>query len=504
VRALASAKTQQERIQREAYEALERLGGKLFKEEDYLQEGNKLIIPEHTTLREISRLTAALADDQEAINNFSHVFNYKPWDVALNAYVALREHFGATRVTGTQGFFGMQPPQMIDVPISSTETVQVPWGEFQTPNLPRVKFTFGSTEHPEYGLVGVIYATGPKEAAAAIHGVWDLVEKQLKKTSIYKGKAFTAEEMPRFVDVDIDPAKVVFSEQTGAELDASIWSAIRDRGVLESLGQKVKRAVLLEGEFGTGKSLAIGLTAQEASRYGWTTIIVRPGRDSITDAFRMARMYGPAVICVEDVDTIASASEEAAQISHILELFDGVESKHQKVMVVLTTNHPQLLQKGLVRAGRLDAVIRVGTPDAAGIRKLIEVNLPSSLLSGEIEWEPITTALAGYLPAFIVEAATRALRFAVARTPGWERPEAADALLTPAQEAQNQALMDGLRLTTSDLVQSAESLKAHLELMNGAKTGEVRPSVDSAIGRVVEKTLTERVRPDLLLALEEA
>lgn len=469
---MSSSTTVQDRVKAEAITALERLGGELFREEDYLHQGNQLVVPENMTLEECWRYVRSLAASYEEAVDFSRVYKYKPWDVALNAYLALKEHFGSTRVSGTQSFFGVTPPRMIDVAISPTETVQVPWGQFSTPFLPDVVFTFGSLEDPEYGMVGVIYAAGPKKRSSAVQGVFELVERQLKTGSIYRGKAFTAEENPRFVDVDIDPDKVVFAADTQAQIEANIFAPIRYRSQLEQLGQSTKRAVLVYGDFGVGKSLAIGLTAQEAVSCGWTAIIVRPGRDNITDAFRTARMYGPAVICVEDVDTIADASKEVDEISHILELFDGVESKNQKVMVVLTTNHIEKLHKGMVRPGRLDAIIPIGAPDAAGIRKLVEVNMPEGMLAAEIDWEAVSESMQGFLPAFCVEAATRAVRYATVRTAGQ---------------------IEQIVLQTEDLVFSALGLRGHLDLMNEAATGTPRPSLDEAMGRVIERNLDSRV-----------
>lgn len=472
-----SKATQQDKVKREAIEALERLGGKLFKEEDFRHEGNVLVVPANMTLGETARYCMALEAAYEEVTVFSRTFKFRPWDVAYNAFEALKRHFGSARVTGQAGFFGMQPPAMIDVPISPTETVQVPWGAFRTPFLPDVEFTFGSMNDDEYGLVGVIYAEGPKKWAAAIQGVFQLIEDELKEHSIYRGKAFTAENMPRFVNVEIDPDKVVYSREVQAQIEANIYAPIRYKQQLDELGVAAKRAVLVHGDFGVGKSLAIGLTAQEAVASGWTAIIVRPGRDSITDAFRTARMYGPAVICVEDVDTIADASREVDEISHILELFDGVEAKGQEIMVVLTTNHVDKLHKGMVRPGRLDAIIEIGAPDADGIRKLVEVNLPSGLLDDEIDWQAVGEAMAGFLPAFICEAATRALRYAAVRLEG---------------------RTEEIRLTTEDLCFSALGLQSHLALMNDASTHVEKPKVDTAIREVVVQAIEDRVQKKLL------
>lgn len=489
--------TQQERVQQEAIEALERLGGKTFKRENYKHEGTVLVIPANQTLGEAWRWIKGLEAEEAEQAGYSRQFKYKPWDVAYNAFNALVEHFGSAMVGGTRSFWGSSPPQMIDVPISSTETVQVPWGTFTTPYLPDVEFSFDSVVDSEYGLIGVVFAHGPKNRAEAIQGVFQLIEAELAKNSIYRGKAFTAEQMPRFVDVQIDPDKVVYSAETRANLEANIFSMIRYRGLLEKLDQRGKRASLLCGDFGTGKSLAVGLTAQEAVKNGWTAIIVRPGRDSITDAFRTARMYGPAVICVEDVDTIADAGQEVSEISHILELFDGLEAKNQKIMVVLTTNHPEKLYEGMLRPGRLDAVIPIGLPDAEGIRKLIEVNVPSELLDEGISWEPVAGACEGFLPAFVVEAATRALRYAVVREGkelGFDTTADGETL-TAAQETE---LLAAIKLTTEDLVFSALSLKEHLAMMKGASGHIERPRLDAALASIIDERVDERFVAQIL------
>ncbi|NIS12736.1 MAG: AAA family ATPase, partial [Thermoplasmata archaeon] len=84
----------------------------------------------------------------------------------------------------------------------------------------------------------------------------------------------------------------------------------------------------------------------------------RPGIDNVYDAMKTARLYQPAVVFYEDVDTIAQGDQTQGHVAvtQLLDIFDGLTAKSTKILAILTTNHPEKIHKGMVRPGRLDAV----------------------------------------------------------------------------------------------------------------------------------------------------
>jgi len=464
----------------EAIAALEQLGGKHFTEDKLIFEGDKLILPTNMSISDaIKFLNQKMADDEQHMD-FHRSFEYRPWDVAYCTQRAMQRYFGAflQKSSTSMGFFGpeVSAPKQIHINIGPNETVNVPWGDFTIPFLPDVQFSMAA-DRSKTGIIGQIYATGPKKRAAAVEGVFRLIEKELKESSIYQGKAFDAQENPEFLDLShVDPSKIVFSETTKAQLDANLWSPIIYREQTDQLGMPFKRAVLLSGDFGVGKTLALNRTGQIATEEGITFILVRPGRDNLTDAINTAKMYQPAIVAFEDVEVVAGPDQDDRSVSQVLDLFDGIESKNSQIMLVLTSNHVDKLHKGVLRPGRLDAVIHIGTPDQQGITRLVRNTVGDDRLADKIDWQTVAESMDLYLPAFVVEAAQRSLRYALVRTEG---------------------VLDGTKIDTMDLVNAANGLRPHFELMQEARTGAKEKNIEQALIETIHRAELERMGEDL-------
>lgn len=464
-------------ILQQQLEALRKLGGMTFHpEEQIIFEGNKIKLPVGTTIPQNMKALAEYQQEQEQRISYGRTYNYRPWDVAYVAVQALSKHFGLTSHKGTF----MSPPALIDVQVDIGKVVQVPWGVFQISQLPNVKFSFGDDTN-DYGLVGRIGASGPKENAAEVQGVFNLVEQELALNSIYKGKAIDGQTMPNFIDVrSLDETKIVYSEEVLSTLQASVFGPLMFPEASRKLGLPLKKAVLLKGEFGTGKTLFLKWAAKVAveADQPWTAITVRPGRDNVEDALKTARAYAPALVMVEDVDTVASADLETERISKMLDMFDGMDAKGQDVMVILTTNYAEQLHAGMLRPGRLDDIIEIGAPDAQGITKLVQANTDPSCLSDTIEWDRVAEAMDGYLPAFVVRAAAKAVESYVFRNDG---------------ETEN------IQLDTEDLVAAAHRLRPHWDLHRRAKTGHEEPELDRAVKHLVALAIEGKLDPRVLV-----
>jgi transitional endoplasmic reticulum ATPase len=453
------------------------LGGQAFKEEDIVYEGSKLVIPEQFK-GQLDKAVKFIQDKNKEENedaSFSRTYKYRPWDGAYCAFKALKDAFGLITGQATYNWlFGKQPPQYIQVPISSTETAEVPWGQFTVPVIEGIKFTFGEAQDKELGKVFRMTAVGPRKQRFVVEGLFKLVEKELQSSSIYKGKAIDGQEQPQFLDLrGIDTTRIIYSNQVQADLEAHIWSVVRYPAAYRSLGMPLKRAILLFGPYGTGKSLAGLLTALECEKYNWTFLMARPGRDDFLQVMQTARLYQPACVFFEDAETVAGAGEKDT-ISEVLDVFDGIQSKATSLMVVLTTNHPEMIHKGMHRPGRVDAQIEIGALDAGAIQRLITRALPPENLADDIDWEQVVEANADYVPAFVAEGAARAIRYALPR---------------------NNGELKGITIDTLDLVNAAGGLRPQFERMMEApetKHGELSLStmVEQAARRAVAALAT--------------
>ncbi|MCU1346067.1 MAG: hypothetical protein JWL70_2333 [Acidimicrobiia bacterium] len=447
-------------------DALAELGGKLTAEDDLVFSGQKFILPERMDLSAAIAFLREKQTEDENEMNFSRTFRYRPWDGARATLHALRKAFGVVSQRGAQGLHASAPPELRTIPVSVDATEQVPWGGLGVAHLPGCTLNLSSTMDPDVGSLFVLSATGPRRYRHHIEGIFHLVEEELAANSMYRGKPFDGQEVPQFLDLSgVDPARVVYTDQVLDRLEADIWALIRYPDEMRRMGLPLKRAVLLEGPYGTGKTLAAHLTAQIAQEHGWTFIYGRPGRDELEDVMATARLYQPAVVFFEDVDSVAHA-DGIDHVSRMLDILDGIQSKGVEIICILTTNHINRIHKGMVRPGRLDAVIHIGALDAPAIERLVHSLVPDTLLEEKIDWEAVGEAMQGFMPAFCKEAIDRAMRWNLARNKGISTS-----------------------LTTDDFIAAAHGLRPQLELMSRAGEGARADGVGNAIERTVRQSI---------------
>lgn len=479
------ARVTKEEQKREIMDNLERLGGKQQDDDDVLFYGTKLVVPETMSLPQASDFISRKIQENERSTVFSRTFMFRPWDGAWCLWQMMKKQFGAVNHRGrvSFGFFGPieDPPAMITINSNVGETEQIPWGVFTVPFLPGVTFECTTDDSAEYGQLFRLHVEGPKKFRFRIEGIFELLQKEMETNSLYRGKAFDGQPSPEFVDVHaIDRSKVLYSNEVTTQLEANVWGQLRHTEAYTRKGIPLKRAVLIHGPFGTGKTLAMMITGQEAIANGWTFIKLRPGRDDLAQGLKTARLYQPCVVAYEDIDVVAGAVEEGdrTSISRLLDDFDGIDAKGTKILCILTTNYPERIHKGMARPGRLDAMIELNELDEKAVEGLVRVRIQPDSLEQDIDWEAVFKAATGYKPAFVTEFADRAMRYVMVRTGGKD---------------------EGVLIGTADLVSAAEGLRPQFEKMEGAKDITQAESLGTALDRRVESVVRETVRADLLV-----
>lgn len=460
--------THADKVRAALLDTLAALGGLNVTDDDIRFEGSKIVLPE-TYQGRVPDAILYLKNYVKAQENhyeYSRTFKYRPWDGANAFQNAMMKLFGTTGIgKATVTMFGSNPPQMVSIDTGVNESIQVPWGEVSFDPL-EATFTLSAAKDREYGLLFQLSVDAPKKYRKHIDAFFQFVDQELRENSIYKGKAINGAEMPGFLNTHlVDPKSVVYSDEVLTQLNANLWTLIDHTEEMRRLRIPLKRAILLEGPYGTGKSLAGALTAQRAVANGWTYILCRPGQDDLFDVLKTAQLYAPAVVWFEDIDTVASGGSQN-EISKLLDALDGITNKGGEVIAGFTTNFVDQIQKGVLRPGRLDAVIHIGELDRSGFEKLTKNLVPDHLLDKNVDYDLVAKAFTGFLPAFATEAISRAMRYSVARNNG--KPDS---------------------ITTDDLVNAAIGLRPQYALMNGAKEGANKATLDGVITEKVENVL---------------
>jgi transitional endoplasmic reticulum ATPase len=427
-----------------------------------------ITLPRNMTYSKLMEILEAKKLEQETVADFRKEYNYRPFDGAVATAMVLKRRYGIVMGKAIQTLFGSRPPQVLDVPIGpGGQSMQAPWGRIQIPAIDGGDVFLDGTEHRDYGTIFEIIIRAKRMYSKEVQEFFEDVAEQLRNASIYRGMAVAgADELTFIEDLDrFDPHQIVFADDVQMSLDAALFGPLRHPDAYRAENISLKRAVLLEGPFGTGKTSVGMMLAQEAVRAGWTFIMARPGRDRVEDVLTTARLYAPAVVWVEDIDTDTGSSDPKS-VSKMLDAFDGINSKHGEIIVAMSTNHIDRVPPGMLRPGRLDYVIRIAELDRPGTEKLIRVAVPGKL-ADDVDFDDVYAEMTGFLPAFVRATADRARSFAIHRTGG-----------------------TNYVLTTGDLVYAARSLHAQLGLHQSAADAPPLPTLDAVVKGIVTAGVT--------------
>jgi len=192
---------------------------------------------------------------------------------------------------------------------------------------------------------------------------------------------------------------------------AQVVQWLRNPGTLAAFGLRPPRGFLLAGPPGTGKTLLARALAGEAgvpflslSAGELVSKWVGESEERIRDLFRQARDYAPAIIFLDEIDSIARARTgetrgwETGTLNQLLASMDGFQASDQAVFVLAATNHPDVLDPALLRPGRFDEVVPVDLPDKEARRAFFRMRL-TELGVTDVDLEPLVEGTVGCSPA---------------------------------------------------------------------------------------------------------
>ena len=195
-----------------------------------------------------------------------------------------------------------------------------------------------------------------------------------------------------------------------------------------SMGAKVPKGVMLTGAPGTGKTLLARAVAGEAgvpffsiSGSEFVEMFVGVGAARVRDLFATAKKHSPAIIFIDEIDAVGRVrgsglgggnDEREQALNQILVEMDGFEQA-DKVIVLASTNRPDILDHALLRPGRFDRKILVDLPDIKEREEILKVHSLDKKLSDDVALEVVARRTPGLSGADLASVINEAAIFAV-------------------------------------------------------------------------------------------
>ncbi|MCL4337518.1 MAG: CDC48 family AAA ATPase [Candidatus Thermoplasmatota archaeon] len=201
-------------------------------------------------------------------------------------------------------------------------------------------------------------------------------------------------------------------ETVKSELRESVELPLLKPEVFKKLGIRAAKGFLLYGPPGVGKTLLAKAVANESnanfiSVKGPEVLSkwVGESEKAVREIFKKAKQVAPTIVFLDEVDSIAPRRGQYGDtgvteriVNQLLTSLDGIEVL-QGVVVLAATNRPDIIDPGLLRAGRFDKMIYIPAPDAASRQKILEVHTKLMPLKKDVSIEDLAQKTEGYVGA---------------------------------------------------------------------------------------------------------
>jgi cell division protease FtsH len=242
-----------------------------------------------------------------------------------------------------------------------------------------------------------------------------------------RAKVYTTER-PRTTFNDVAGYQGV--KQEISEVVDFLKSSARFRDI----GARVPKGVLLVGPPGTGKTLLARAVAGEAgvpflsvSGSDFMEMFVGVGASRVRDLFQTARKQAPAIIFVDEIDSIGRKrgaglggghDEREQTLNQMLNEMDGFDPA-EGVVIMAATNRPDILDPALLRPGRFDRQIVVPLPDLEERLPILQVHCRDKRISDDVDLSIVARGTPGMSGAELANLVNEAALHAVRRGSQW-------------------------------------------------------------------------------------
>jgi cell division protease FtsH len=212
-------------------------------------------------------------------------------------------------------------------------------------------------------------------------------------------------------DKSVTFAQVAGLKEEKEELE-EIVDFLKEPGKYTGVGARIPKGVLLEGPPGTGKTLLAKAVAGEAgvpffsiSGSDFVEMFVGVGASRVRDLFEEAKHNAPCIVFIDEIDAVARRrgtgmggghDEREQTLNQLLVEMDGFD---EGIIVMAATNRVDILDPAILRPGRFDRKVAVGTPDVGGREEILKVHAKNKPLGDDVNLQQLAQTTAGFTGA---------------------------------------------------------------------------------------------------------
>jgi len=215
-----------------------------------------------------------------------------------------------------------------------------------------------------------------------------------------------------------EKTKVNFNDVAGADEEkeelAEVVEFLKNPKKFNEIGARIPKGVLLFGPPGTGKTLLARAVAGEAgvpffsiSGSDFVEMFVGVGASRVRDLFDQAKKNAPCIVFIDEIDAVGRQrgagvggghDEREQTLNQLLVEMDGF-NPNEGIIIIAATNRPDILDPALLRPGRFDRQIVVGTPDVTGRKAILKVHTRGIPLAEDVDLDVIARRTPGFTGA---------------------------------------------------------------------------------------------------------
>ncbi|MFF1839170.1 ATP-dependent zinc metalloprotease FtsH [Streptomyces sp. NPDC058231] len=264
--------------------------------------------------------------------------------------------------------------------------------------------------------------------------LWVVVARRMSRGMGGGMGGFGRKAPPRPVELE-GSRRTTFQDVAGIdEVEGELNDVVdflKNPDAYRKMGARMPGGVLLAGLPGTGKTLLARAVAGEAgvpffsaSASEFIEMIVGVGAGRVRELFAEARKVAPAIVFIDEIDTIGRArgggsgmgghDEREQTLNQILTEMDGF-SGSEGVIVLAATNRADVLDPALTRPGRFDRIVQVSPPDRSGREAILKIHTRQIPLSADVNLGQVARTTPGMTGADLANLANEAALLAVKR-----------------------------------------------------------------------------------------